>query len=115
MSRLLNPAPANTPKPGPEECSRAYRAYLPLVTQRMHPYAAPLESRRLRNLPPTLIATAERDLVRADGEVFARELISSGVPVEIARHGGVTHDGLVSHESALADAVAFLKRRLTAG
>jgi len=115
MSRLLHPAFADACKPGPEDCSRAYRAYLPLVAQRMHPYAAPLESKRLRNLPPTLIATAERDIARADGEVFARELISSGVPVEITRYGGATHDGLVSHESALADTVAFLRRRLAAG
>lgn len=98
-----------------DDCVRAYRAYLPRATQRMHPYAAPLESRRLGLLPPTLIASAERDLFRADGETFARELITAGVAVEMTRHGGVTHGQLISHTPALNDVIAFLRKKLAIG
>ncbi|SAL53012.1 carboxylesterase [Caballeronia peredens] len=94
-----------------EDCARSYRAYLPSATHRIHPYAAPLESRRLATLPPTLIATAEQSLVRADGETYARELITAGVPVEMTRHGGVSHGELVSHAPALNDVVDFLRKR----
>ncbi|CAN7706522.1 alpha/beta hydrolase [Caballeronia sp. LjRoot34] len=95
-----------------EACARFYRAYLPTASQRIHPYAAPLESRRLGTLPPTLIASAEASLVRADGETYARELIAAGVPVEMTRHGGTTHGELVSHAPALADVAEFLRKRL---
>ncbi|WP_109481187.1 alpha/beta hydrolase fold domain-containing protein [Paraburkholderia sp. C35] len=95
-----------------EECSRSYRAYLPRATQRVHPYAAPLESRRMASLPATLIASAERDLVRADGEAYARELITAGIPVEVTRHGGVTHGQIISHAPALDDVMTFLRKKL---
>ncbi|WP_213779545.1 alpha/beta hydrolase [Caballeronia sp. dw_276] len=97
----------------PEDCARSYRAYLPSASQRIHPYAAPLESRRLGTLPPTLIATAEHDLVRGDGETYARELITAGVPVEITRYQGVCHGELISHAPALNDVVDFLRKRLS--
>jgi acetyl esterase len=95
-----------------QDCERSYRAYLPSPGQRMHPYAAPLESRRLSTLPPTLIATAEDDLVRADGEAYARELISAGVPVATTRHAGVSHGELATHEPALLDIAEFLRKQL---
>lgn len=94
------------------ECAKSYRAYLPFANQRLHPYAAPLESRRLRQLPPTLIACAEKDLVRRDGESFGRELISAGVPVEITRYDGVTHGEIISLHSVLDHAADFMQRRL---
>jgi acetyl esterase len=112
MTRMLPPVPSDDPQPGALECARAYRAYLPRPGQRMHPYAAPLESRRLASTPPAFIATAEHDSVRVEGETYARELISAGVHVESVRHGGVTHDDLISYVPALDDAAAFLKRRL---
>lgn len=34
----------------PRECAACYRAYLPQAAQRMHPYAAPLESVRLAEI-----------------------------------------------------------------
>jgi acetyl esterase len=98
-----------------EECARSWRAYLPRAAERIHPYAAPLESRRLNTLPPAWIASVERDLVRADGEVYARELITAGVPVEMTRYCGVDHDGLVSSGQVLHDVASFLRRKLVTG
>ena len=112
MTRLMERQSPGRSDLAPEDCARSYRAYLPSANQRLHPYAAPLESRRLGTLPPTLIATAEQDLVRGDGETYARELITAGVPVEVTRHGGVCHGELISHTPALNDVVEFLRKRL---
>jgi acetyl esterase len=112
MTRLMEGQRLNRGDLAPEDCARSYRAYLPSANHRIHPYAAPLESRRLGTLPPTLIATAEQDLVRADGETYARELITAGVPVEMTRHEGVCHGELISHAPALNDVVEFLRKRL---
>ncbi|MFT4503185.1 alpha/beta hydrolase [Caballeronia sp. 15711] len=111
MTRLTDGPPGRSDL-AQEDCARSYRAYLPNASQRTHPYAAPLESRRLGTLPRTLIATAEHDLVRGDGETYARELITAGVSVEITRYQGVCHGELISHEPALNDVVEFLRKRL---
>lgn len=112
MTRLMEGHRPGRSDLAPEDCARSYRAYLPSANQRIHPYAAPLESRRLGTLPPAQIATAEQDLVRVDGETYARELITAGVPVEMTRHGGVCHGELISHTPALNDVVEFLRKRL---
>lgn len=112
MTRLTEKQRHTKSDLAPEDCARSYRAYLPRANQRIHPYAAPLESRRLGTLPPTLIAAAEQDLVRGDGESYARELITAGVPIEMTRHAGVCHDELISHAPALLDVVEFLRKWL---
>lgn len=94
------------------ECSRCYRAYLPSAVHRLHPYAAPLESTRLRGLPPALIATAHPDLLHIEAETYAASLIAAGVPTEVTRHRDTTHGEIATHPQALADAVNFLQRRL---
>ncbi|MFC0690703.1 alpha/beta hydrolase fold domain-containing protein [Paraburkholderia humisilvae] len=83
---------------------------MPHAAQRIHPYAAPLESRRLHALPPTLIASAEHDALRADGEAYAKELISAGVPVQVTRYAGITHDDLIAHAPVFDDVTAFLRK-----
>lgn len=95
------------------DCARCYRAYLPEAAQRLHPYAAPLESRRLGQLPPTLIVTAQNDVLRPEAESYAACLIGAGVPTEVTRCPGVSHAALAGHEAALAAAAEFLRRRLT--
>ncbi|CAB3751086.1 alpha/beta hydrolase [Paraburkholderia solisilvae] len=109
LTRLTD-APASNAALRAQRCARHYRAYLPHAAQRMHPYAAPLESCRLHALPPTLIASAEHDALRADGEAYAKELISAGVPVQVTRHAGIAHDDLITHAPVLDDVTAFLRR-----
>jgi acetyl esterase/lipase len=94
------------------ECAQCYRAYLPNASQRLHPYAAPLESRRLAGLPPALIASAQHDLLHIEAEKYAGELIAAGVPTEVTRHVDASHYGLAADPSALADVVAFFRKRL---
>jgi acetyl esterase len=95
------------------ECARNYQVYLPDVFQRMHPYAAPIGSRRLEGLSPALVACAESDPVRLEGEAYAAKLIAARVPVEAARHREVSHREPVSHPALLDDVVSFCRRRLS--
>ena len=95
------------------DCSRCYREYLPKALHRVHPYAAPLESTRLKGLPPAWIATAQDDLLHIEAETYASSLIAAGVPTEVTRHCDTSHSEIATHPRALADAVNFLQRRLS--
>jgi acetyl esterase/lipase len=91
------------------ECAASYRAYLPQAAQRMHPYAAPLESSRLAGLPRTFIATAANDLLHVEAETYAARLIGAGVPTQVARYPDMTHAHIANEQQALEDAVRFFQ------
>jgi acetyl esterase/lipase len=112
MTRVADERKVLCPDLELSECARCYRAYLPNPSQRLHPYAAPLESRRLAGLPPALIASAEHDLLHIEAEKYAAELIAAGVPTEVTRHGKASHQALAAHAAALKDVVAFFRKRL---
>jgi len=67
------------------ECAEAYRGYLPHAADRSHPYASPLQSSRLKNLPPALILSAEDDPLRDEAEAYGSKLAQAGVPVTMQR------------------------------
>jgi acetyl esterase len=46
----------------------------------------------LAGLPPALVITDERDVLRTQGQEFARHLEFAGVPVESAYYDGIMHD-----------------------
>lgn len=60
-------------------------------------FAMPLHARTadLEDLPPALIVTAENDVVRDDGEAYARQLMRAGVQVSAIRCLGTIHDFVV--------------------
>jgi acetyl esterase len=62
-----------------------------------NPLAMPLHANvsALEDLPPALIVTAENDVVRDDGEAYARKLMRAGVAVTAQRSLGTIHDFVV--------------------
>ncbi|OAJ54965.1 hypothetical protein A6V36_09045 [Paraburkholderia ginsengiterrae] len=98
--------------PGVDDLAVSYRAYLPTLAQRVHPYAAPLESRRLARLPAAFIASVEHDPLHFEAEQYAASLIAAGVPTEFARYANTTREGIAVHAPALLAASGFLQRHL---
>lgn len=66
-------------------------------------YASPLLASKaeLANLPPALIITGENDVLRDEGEAYARKLNDAGVKTAGVRINGTIHDFLMLN--ALAD------------
>ena len=65
--------------------------YQSSVKDRQNPYFAPILEKDLRNLPETLILTAEYDPLRDEGEVYGRKLQAAGNHVKVHRIYGAFH------------------------
>ena len=97
-------------------------AYTSDAKQRQEIYASPLLAtpEQLKGLPPTLIQTAENDVLRDEGEAYARKLDAAGVSVVATRYNGMIHDfGLLNvlsevptTRAALHQASEELRQRL---
>jgi acetyl esterase/lipase len=87
INPMLDPQQSTVSMQSAEDCPcrKAWADYLPVASDAMHPYAAPLFSRRLHSLVSALIITADQDPLRDEAEQYAAKLITSGVPVQIRR------------------------------
>lgn len=65
--------------------------YAPDPEARLHPDAAPLRNADLLRLPPAVVVTAEHDVLRDEGELYATRLLKAGVPVRHQRFAGQMH------------------------
>lgn len=86
-------------------CAASYRGYLPNAADRTHPYASPLQSSRLKNLPPALILSAEDDPLRDEAEQYGAKLASCGVTTTVKRLAPVPlQDAAARNECACKEA-----------
>jgi acetyl esterase len=67
------------------------RYYLPAGTDAADPRISPLRARDLSGLPPTLIHTAESDMLRDEGQEYFERLKSAGSAVSYSCHPGMIH------------------------
>ncbi|MFH8725086.1 alpha/beta hydrolase [Streptomyces termitum] len=69
-------------------------AYTTDESQREEKYASPLRAtlEDLAGLPPALVITAEADVLRDGGELYANKLREAGVEVTAVRVSGTVHD-----------------------
>jgi acetyl esterase len=81
--------------------------YIPEDAKRIEPFASPLRSslEELQLAPPALVLTAECDVLRDEGEAYARKLADAGVQTAGYRCLGTVHSFLLANglaESATA-------------
>ena len=92
------------------------------AAQRRETYASPLQAPTdsLQGLPPALVQTAHSDVLRDEGEAYARKLNEAGVEVIAVRYNGLIHDwGLLNPlatvpevRTAITQVATELKKRL---
>jgi acetyl esterase len=96
----------------------AWDQYAPELAMRTEAAAAPLRATdsELAHVPPALIITAEFDVVRDEGEAYARRLMAAGVRVTATRYLGTIHAFTVlnalAHTPATRAAVAQINHAI---
>ena len=99
-----------------KEWMEAFRGfYLPDSNDWADPRVSPLLAESLEGLPPALVITAAYDVLRDEGEAYARRLFAAGVPTKQYRCGGVIHGfttGMIDFLDQSKDAVSLTAREL---
>lgn len=94
--------------------------YAPDPEARLHADASPLRATNFAGLPPAVVLTAEHDVLRDEGELYATRLLKAGVPVRQRRFAGQMHgfftmtDVLPGAGEALDYVAAAIGEHLTA-
>jgi acetyl esterase/lipase len=97
-------------------------SYLPERSQRQDITASPLRAslKDLAGLPPAFVIVDENDVLRDEGEAYARRLIEAGVPTTIVRYDAILHDFMMLNPvretqattAAVEQAIAVLRKAL---
>jgi acetyl esterase/lipase len=108
----------NQPDFGPITSDRInyiWETYVPDPVMRDCPYASPARAATLRGVAPALIITAEHDILRGEGQEYARRLRAHGMPAALRDYPGQIHGffqmrGVMSAaQDAMKLAAGFLK------
>lgn len=95
-----------------------WRQYLRDADGGLDPRTSPLLASDLSGLPPATIFTAEFDVLRDEGEDYARALMRAGAPVRLKRWEGQIHDFILLRgsvddaDTALREAAAALSESM---
>ncbi len=99
-------------------------AYLPDVKKRSEITVSPLRAslEDLAGLPPAFVIVDENDVLRDEGEAYARRLIEAGVPTTIVRYDAIHHDFMMlnpvretqASTAAVEQAITVLRKALLA-
>ena len=100
-------------------------AYTTDPAERAEITASPLRATLddLAGLPPALVIVDENDVLRDEGEAYARRLTEAGVPTTSLRYNGAIHDFMMldpvrdtqAARAATAQAIAVLQAALGTG
>jgi acetyl esterase/lipase len=88
-------------------------SYTTDAKQRAEIHASPLRAttEQLKGLPPALVQTAALDVLRDEGEAYARKLDAAGVEVTAVRYNGMVHDyGLLNPLSDIPEVQAAMRQ-----
>ena len=97
-----------------DACAAGYRGYLPRVADRMHPYASPLQSSRLKDLPAALILSAQEDPLCDEAEQYGARLAAAGTRTTVRRlpplplNDNLARCRCAREHSALEEIAAFI-------
>lgn len=95
-----------------------WKLYAPNAADRESVLSSPLtaSAEQLKKLPPALVITAENDVLRDEGEAFARKLNDAGVKTTSVRFNGTIHDFMmlnpIAQSAATRDAVLLATAKL---
>jgi acetyl esterase len=89
--------------------------YAPDAASRANPDASPLQAANVADLAPAIVLTAEHDVLREEGEMYAERLRAAGVPVAHRRFPGQMHGffTMVSLLPGSADGIAYVTEQLS--
>jgi acetyl esterase/lipase len=100
-------------------------AYTTDPMQRAESTASPLRAslEELSGLPPAFVVVDENDVLRDEGEAYARRLAQAGVPTTSVRYNSTLHDFMMLNpvrespaaRAAIAQAIAVLREALCSG
>ena len=97
-----------------DACAAGYRGYLPRVADRIHPYASPLQSSRLKGLPAALILSAQEDPLCDEAEQYGARLAAAGTRTTVRRlpplplNDNLARCRCAREHSALEELAAFI-------